>query len=243
MKSHAFILVLLLSCWLPTAAQESRSMQQMPVQQNYQPSIFQNYFSHNGNMMISWASVGYTTCFYLNPPAGQTTTSDAFQRHLLSFQILEYRYQYVGISVFNFEMAIPFEKGVAGGYSRTNTDGTNVTGKDIWFGWKPSVKFYIPCTSWLAVEAYGGCEMDFSCPFRKINPLNPASDDNWFVAPFGGIGLMFTPLTMMPIEVKAEYRHPVNAPAPHNNAATGNLSLIPQGFYLTFQIHLAHKLR
>ena len=54
-------------------------------------------------------------------------------------------------------------------------------------------------------------------------------EQNWFVGAYGGLGFMFTPTPYTPIELKAEYRHPLQ----------GNTALVPQGIYISAQLHLA----
>jgi hypothetical protein len=110
--------------------------------------------------------------------------------------------------------------------------------RTVWFAYKPAIKFYIPCTDWLAIELYGGVEIDLTTAWSKINAeyyeLNKdIPGQNYFMGAYGGLGLMFTPAPAMPIEIKAEYRHPVQ----------GNMDIVPQGFYLSAQLHLGAPIR
>ena len=50
---------------------------------------------------------------------------------------------------------------------------------------------------------------------------------------YGGLGLMLTPAPALPIEIKAEYRNPVQ----------GNMDIVPQGFYLSTQLHIGAPIR
>jgi hypothetical protein len=110
--------------------------------------------------------------------------------------------------------------------------------RTMWFAYKPAIKFYIPCTDWLAIELYGGVEVDLTTAWSKINKEFYEMDKdipakNYFLGAYGGLGLMFTPAPALPIEVKAEYRHPLQ----------GNLDIIPQGIYLSAQLHLGAPIR
>ncbi len=114
----------------------------------------------------------------------------------------------------------------------------------MWFAYKQAVKFYLPCTKWLAVELYGGAEMDMTKLWNRISNTwytdIPGIDDsqnipeqNWFLSAFGGVGVMLTGVPAIPLEIKAEYRHPIQ----------GNTALIPQGIYISAQLHLAAPLK
>ena len=110
--------------------------------------------------------------------------------------------------------------------------------RTMWFAYKPAVKFYIPCTDWLAIELYGGIEIDLTTAWSEINPQYYKSNKyipgrNYFLGAYGGLGLMLTPVPALPIEIKAEYRHPVH----------GNIDIVPQGFYLSTQLHLGVPIR
>ena len=101
----------------------------------------------------------------------------------------------------------------------------------MWFAYKPAIKFYIPCSDWLAMELYGGIEIDLTTAWSIINPLYYKNNKD--IGAYGGLGLMFTPAPVLPIEIKAEYRGPVH----------GNIDIVPQGFYLSTQLHIGAPIR
>jgi hypothetical protein len=111
------------------------------------------------------------------------------------------------------------------------------TASTMWFAYKPAIKFYIPCTSWLAAEVYGGVSVEITKLWNKMNTTYYEYDNipnqNYFLGAYGGVGLVFQAVAALPIEIKAEYRHPVQ----------GNPDIIPQGFYLCGQLHLGAPIK
>lgn len=203
--------------------------------------LLQRFYHRNGRKSISILSVGYSTYFMVGQPDGVSSTRDAFRRHILNMEILEFRTGIFGMQLFNFEMGIntpsvilpQFERG-----GKTPDTRVAATAKTMWFAYKPAVKFYIPCTKWMAVELFGGAEIDLTKLWSKINKdyykdTPEAPEDNFFVNAYGGLGVMLIGVPQVPVEIKAEYRHPVK----------GNTALVPQGIYLTFQVHLAAPLQ
>ena len=202
------------------AEAEARATAEMTKKEN----VFKRYYKRNGINQLSIISAGYSTYFCYNTAIAAKPTQTAFQNHLLSVQILEWRAKCFGMQMFNFEF-----------------DPAHVS-KTMWFAYKPAIKFYIPCCNWMAIELYGGVELDMCKAWNMINskyyektyntagtPTAQVPEDNWFLAPYGGIGFMFTPTPYLPIELKAEYRHPLQ----------GNMNLIPQGIYISAQLHIA----
>ena len=229
--------------------------QQQPAQQQsaYQPNqteqkkenVFKRYYKHSGTNSLSILSVGYSTYFYL-PNSGNPAALDAGKRHILNFEIFEWRAKCFGMQMFNFEMGLNtpsapgdaqtrymFERGGSTPNSRAEA-----TGKTMWFAYKPAIKFYIPCTKWLAIELYGGAEVDITGVWYKIskkyyNNDQTIPDQNFFVNAFGGAGFVLTGVPALPLEIKAEYRHPLK----------GNTALVPQGVYLSAQLHLTAPIK
>jgi hypothetical protein len=208
-------------------------------------SVFHRYYAHSGRDMLSIVSVGYSTYFMVGQPAGTPSTQDAFKRHIINFEILEWRAKCFGMQMFNFEMGVntpdydspitrwQFERGGV-----TPDRRVEATPKTMWFAYKPAIKFYIPCTKWLALELYGGAEVDLTGMWYRINSKyyddkQYIPDQNFFVGAFGGLGFMLTGVPPIPLEIKAEYRHPVK----------GNTALVPQGIYISAQLHLAAPLK
>ena len=228
---------------------------------NAQPegeTVFTRYYKHSGRNMLSILSIGYSTYFQVGPvvTAGASPTGDAFRRHLLNVELFEWRAKCFGMQMFNFEMGLNtpfvseenpeqnrylFERGGENADERVEA-----TAKTMWFAYKPAVKFYIPCTKWLAIELYGGAEVDLTKMWSKINSTyytgyhNETNQDglripeqNSFVGVYGGAGFMLTAVPQVPLEIKAEYRHPVR----------GNTALVPQGVYISAQLHLASPIK
>lgn len=214
-------------------------------------SVFHRYYAHSGRDMLSIVSVGYSTYFMVGQPAGTSSTADAFKRHIINFEILEWRAKCFGMQMFNFEMGVntpdyespitrwQFERGGANTFNQPDPDKRiEADPKTMWFAYKPAIKFYIPCTKWLALELYGGAEVDLTGLWYKINSKyyndNPnISNQNYFVGAFGGLGFMLTGVPPIPLEIKAEYRHPIQ----------GNKVLVPQGIYISAQLHIAAPLK
>ena len=205
------------------------------------------FYRRNGKSYLSIVSAGYSTVFLLpNNPHEYEVGEFAFKRHFLSFQILEWRVGIFGMQLFNLELGLNTpgftESGVelttlmGGGEGerkkQLNPEGygeglIEAVGSTMWFAYKPSIKFYIPCTSWLALELYGGVELDISRIWSKPEEEYLARQ-NFFLDVYGGLGLLFQGVTQLPLELKTEYRHP----------AMGNPDIVPQGFYLSLQVHL-----
>ena len=230
--------------------EEERRFNDQQVVANEEPkekkkeTIFTRYYKHNGQNMLSFLSFGYSTLFVLDGNLARNSADMVFKRHMLSFEAFEWRAKCFGMQLFNFEMGLNTEQNFNGplyGGANANLQTQTIVNdiqpadaKTMWFAYKPAIKFYIPCTKWMAVELYGGMEVDLCAVWSKINqsyyPVNsliPAQ--NFFLSGFGGLGLMFTPTPYVPMELKAEYRHPVK----------GNTAIVPQGVYLSLQIHLA----
>ena len=182
---------------------------------------------------------------------GRPPTEFAGKRHFINFEILEWRAKLFGMQLFNFEIGVNTPGWTEGGthltklmsggeYNKTGY-GSGLKEADIytmWFAYKPAIKFYIPCTDWLAIELYGGVEIDLTTAWSRINPNyykynQDIPGKNYFLGAHGGLGLMLTPVPVLPIEIKAEYRHPIQ----------GNLDIVPQGFYLSTQLHLGVPIR
>lgn len=214
-------------------------------------SAAKKYYKKSGDSFLSIVSVGYSTMFLMPTnaeAAGLKSTEFAFKRHLINFEIFEWRAKCFGMQLFNFEMGIntktsdkeikdtkfPLAQNMRGGENNTYVAANSQ--KEMWFAYKPAIKFYIPCAQGFALELYGGAEIELSKYWDKVaktyydepkeNGFNP--EDNYFIGAFGGLGLVFSGIPAMPLEIKAEYRHPVQ----------GNTEIIPQGFYLSAQLHL-----
>lgn len=237
---------------------QAAAQQQEAAAQPEKETVFTRYYKHSGRNMLSILSVGYSTYFQVGQAvaAGASPTEDAFKRHILNFELFEWRAKCFGMQMFNFETGLNtpfvseenpeqnrylFERG---GYYLDER--VEATAKTMWFAYKPAVKFYIPCTKWLAVELYGGAEVDLTKMWSKINSAyytgyhNETNQDglripeqNFFVGAYGGAGFMLTAVPQVPLEIKAEYRHPVK----------GNTALVPQGVYISAQLHLASPIK
>lgn len=203
--------------------------------------LLERYYAHSGHSMITILGFGYST-YFLMPGLNVNTARDFGKRHILNFEIFEWRARLFGMSIFNFEMGVNTPHAYPGDilscYQRGGKDKTSVIkadGKTMWFAYKPAVKAYIPIEKWCAAVVYGGISVDITNVWNKITPAyykeHPeAPEQNYFLGVYGGAGFMFTPAAYLPIEIKAEYRHPLS----------GNTALVPQGFYLSAQIHIGN---
>ena len=239
-------------------AAQAAAQQEAANAQPEKETVFTRYYKHSGRNMLSILSIGYSTYFQVGSAvaAGASPTGDAFRRHLLNVELFEWRAKCFGMQMFNFEMELNtpfvseenpeqnrylFERGGENADERVEA-----TAKTMWFAYKPAVKFYIPCTKWLAIELYGGAEVDLTKMWSKINSTyytgyhNETNQDglripeqNSFVGVYGGAGFMLTAVPQVPLEIKAEYRHPVK----------GNTALVPQGVYISAQLHLASPIK
>jgi hypothetical protein len=205
-------------------------------------NVFQRFYKRNGVNQFTLISAGYTTYFYL-PNSGIKATADCGKRHLLALEIFEWRAKCFGMQMFNFEIGLnSTTKGEVwehGNAAKNGFETTNVA-KEMWFAYKPAMKFFIPCCKWMAIELYGGVEVDMTAVWGKVNKKYYEScpdipEQNFFFAPYGGMGLVLYPVHAIPIELKAEYRHPMQI------KGRGNLNIIPQGVYVTAQLHLATR--
>lgn len=220
--------------------------QEAPVVENESgyKRILHSYYRHSGSSSLSIISAGYSTYFLL-PSSGMEATHDFGKRHILNFEIFEWRAKMFGMSLFNFEMGINTPRETPGDvltmFQRGGTSedkAVSADAKTMWFAYKPTAKIYIPIAKWCAIQLYGGVEVDVTKLWDKISTNYYASDhaipqQNYFVSGFGGAGFMFTAVPALPLEIKAEYRHPVK----------GNTALVPQGIYLSAQIHLTAPIR
>lgn len=206
--------------------------------------LLQRYYDHSGRGMISILSFGYSTYFLL-PGPDVNTMEDFGKRHILNFEVFEWRARLFGMSLFSFEMGINTPHAYPGSilslYQRGGAGPTDVVraeGNTMWFAYKPGIKVYIPMAKWCAAEVYGGVSVDITQLWNKIatnyykdNPEVPVQ--NFFLSVYGGAGLVFTPAAALPIELKAEYRHPM----------MGNTALVPQGIYVCAQLHIGNPVR
>ena len=215
-------------------------------------SVRERYYKKSGTNFLSVASVGYSTVFLTpNRTDGLTPTEFAGKRHFINFEILEWRTKLFGMQMFNFEIGVNtpgwteggtyLTKLMSGGEPNYTGYGSGLAEANIytmWFAYKPAIKFYIPCSDWLAIELYGGVEIDLTTAWSRINPNyykynKDIPNRNYFIGAYGGLGLMLTPAPVLPIEIKAEYRGPVH----------GNIDIVPQGFYLSTQLHIGAPIR
>ena len=144
------------------------------------------------------------------------------------------------MALFNFEMGINTPSDSLPQLQRGGSTPTSLeaaTGNTMWFAYKPAVKVYIPAAKWLAIELYTGIEADITGVWGNLNSdyykkNRKVPEQNYFFGMHGGIGLVFTAIPAIPLEIKTEYRHPLK----------GNTAIVPQGFYLSAQLHLAAPL-
>ena len=197
------------------------------------------YYDYSGKGSITIFSVGYSTYFLL-PGDGVDITEFFAKRHFINFDILEWRAKMFGMSLLNFEMGENTQSSTLPQFQRggkTDDALEEATRRTMWFAYKPSAKIYIPIAKWLAIEMYGGIEVDVTGVWSKINSGYYKSQlipqQNYFVGAFGGLGFQLTGTPVIPLEIKAEYRNPIK----------GNTAIAPQGVYLSAQLHMAVPVR
>lgn len=200
--------------------------------------LLKRYYQRSGKTYFSLISFGYSTFFLLpNNPNGYGVSEFAGKRHLLNFDVFNWRVGHFGMSLFNLEMGVNNTCVTAGGDSLTtlmgggaNNDLIPAKMSTMWFAYKPTINAYIPITEWLAATIYFGMDVDL-CKLMYVIRKNYYVDattptNNFHLGIIGGAGLRFTPHGQIPIDLRCEYRHPVS----------GNRGIIPQGVYLTAQV-------
>jgi len=232
--------------WAATPKKESKSTKNPDYQEQvieteepvaHEPLV-NRYYRRSGKTYLSLISVGYSTFFMLpNNPQGYAPTEFAGKRHLLNFDVFNWRAGFFGMSLFNLEMGLNNTCVTASGDSLTtlmgggpNNDLIPAKMATMWFAYKPTFNFYIPITDWLAATLYFGMDVDL-CKLmyviRKNYYVDAATPENNFhLGLIGGAGFRFSPHGQLPIDIRCEYRHPV----------MGNKGIIPQGIYLTAQV-------
>ena len=236
---------------LPEAAQGLDEVKQ--VTEPVKLSVRERYYKKAGTNFLSIVSVGYSTVFLMpNRMDGLTPAEFAGKRHFINFEIFEWRAKLFGMQMFNFEVGVNtpgwteggtyLTKLMSGGELNHTGYGSGLKEADahtMWFAYKPAIKVYIPCSDWLAIELYGGIEIDLTTAWSRVNVeyykqhQKDIPSRNYFIGAYGGLGLMLTPAPALPIEIKAEYRNPVQ----------GNMDIVPQGFYLSTQLHIGAPIR
>ena len=131
-------------------------------------------------------------------------------RHLVSASLLDFRIKMFGMSPLCAEMS--------------------VSPLDVRVAYKPAVRLHIPVTKWMAVTPYAGAAVDMSylgTLVKKGYDFNKERD--FYVSVTSGVSLYITAAKHVPLEIKAEYRHPVVTPS------SGAFN--SQGIYLAAQIY------
>ena len=270
MKKYVSALLLMAASILPVAAQTPgyAESEVLPVpaatnakavadtvgtQQNDRFAFMYRFYKRSGYSYVSLFSVGYATPFLLpNNPEHYDITEFLGRRHFLNVSFVDFRVRFIGAELFDFEFGVntpgKTKHGVnlptIGRGGMTPDSITSGSLSTMWFAWKPSIKFYVPATSWLAAEVYAGAHVDITAlwsqihkSYYKSNPLVPAQ--NTFVGAHVGVGLLFGGPVAVPIELKCEYRHPIPLTKEIDGTVyTSNHALVPQGVYLSAQLHV-----
>ena len=275
MKKYVSALLLMVACILPVAAQTPTYMESevLPVsattnakavasdkseaQENDPLAFVHRFYKRSGYSYVSLVSVGYYTPFLLpNNPQGYAITEFTGRHHYLNVSFLDFRVRLIGAELLDFEFGVNTPGMTKNGVDLPtigrggSTPGSIADAKfnTMWFAWKPTVKFYVPATSWLAAEVYAGAHVDITYlwsqvhkTYYKNDPLIPVQ--NFFVGAHVGVGLLFAGPVGVPIELKCEYRHPVSVTKTvDGHTFTSNYALVPQGFYLGLQLHVGWML-
>lgn len=132
--------------------------------------------------------------------------------HMVNASLLDFRVTLFGASLLNAEMSVsPFNKR---------------------FAYIPMIRLYIPVAKCFSIVPYGGAEIDASYVAKYIDKnYSYDVDKDFYVNVVGGLAFNLTIMKHVPIEIKAEYRHPALVPT------AGCLN--PQGVYVGSQIYFA----
>lgn len=132
--------------------------------------------------------------YYLSFFSAGYTYSFIDRQHLLTLSLLDFRTALFGFSPLAAELTIlPWDETVS---------------------YKPSVRLYIPLAKNFAIVPYASAAIDVSYLgkyFVKDHDYNMSRD--FHATAIAGVALNFSALTHMPVEIKAEYRHPIVIPA------------------------------
>lgn len=207
---------------------------------------YKRFYNHSGKSYLDIVSASYSTFFIMpNNPNNYPVTEYLGKRHIIGLGLLEWRSKWFGMQWLNFEFgvnntcttndSVQLTRFMRGGANETDNHNSGIieaTAKEMWFAYRPAIKFYIPLSKHCAAELYGGVSVDVTRLWNRVktdfytDPSIP--QDNFFLGSFGGLGFMFTGSAYLPLEIKCEYRHP----------HMGNKAIVPQGFYLTAQLHI-----
>ena len=150
---------------------------------------------------------GFSSLSYLS--AGYTYSCMG-GKHMVNASVFDFRVGLFSASLLNVEMSVsPFDKR---------------------FAYKPNIRIYIPIAKCFSLVPYGGAEVDASYLgqyFDKSYAYNV--DKDFYINAVGGIALNLTAMRHVPIEIRAEYRHPVK------ESYAGALN--PKGVYVGAQIY------
>lgn len=148
-------------------------------------SASERFYGKAGRSSLSYLSAGYTyDCLD--------------KKHLVEIGVLDFRYKWFGLSPLNFELGVG---------SVEDRQGTFCS---QWLAYRPTVQFYIPLGKLMAISPYGGCAVDCSYLGQYlIRDYEFDKANNYFMDVYGGLSLYFSFIPAIPIELRAEYRHPL----------------------------------
>jgi len=208
--------------------------------------VWKRFYNHAGKNYLSFVSAGYSTFFLMPRNPGNYPVAEYFgKRHIINFEVLEIRSRIFGVQWLNFEFGVNntcttsngvqltrYMRGGNDEYANHHSGVIEATGREMWFAYKPGLKVYIPINEFCAALVYGGLSVDitrmWSSFFKHYYPNTDIPANNYFMGSYVGAGFVFMGTIYMPVEIKCEYRHP----------HTGNKGIVPQGFYLSAQVHL-----
>lgn len=157
------------------------------------------YYSYSGKSFISVISAGYSYWFspILDAPhIGEGYSFDKenleFPRthHVINLSTLDFRVGIFGMTPLGFEFGV-------GPLSQ-------------WVGYKPSVRLYFPIGKMMAIVPYGGLSADVTYLRTKVDKkYNYIKNNDFYLSAHAGLAINFSGLSHFPMEIKAEYRHPL----------------------------------
>lgn len=151
---------------------------------------------------------GYSSLSYLS--VGYTY-SFIDKHHLITTSLFDFRAALFGMSPLAVEFSVsPLQKKLI---------------------YKPSVRVYIPIAKCLSIAPYIGLLVDASYLGKYVNESYEYNyESDFFMDMYAGLALHLTAAKNVPIEVKAEYRHPIK------KAMQGDF--YPQGIYVSTQMYI-----
>lgn len=131
--------------------------------------------------------------------------------HHVTVSLLDFRTGMFGMSPLAVEFAVgPFKNRVV---------------------YKPSVRLYVPVAKCISIAPYAGVLVDVSYLGRYVLPdFDYVHERDFFMNAYAGVAIQLSAIRRMPLELKVEYRHPLES--------ISYLEFYPRGVYMSAQLYL-----